>query len=95
MTVIESPDERILSKGRNYLCSWPTIWDRIFPELSNLWNTEPKGLPPPPMALTLEGWNYSSSSQRGERWRETLKWANRHGVDPDILRLDESEKHRG
>lgn len=68
-------------------------WYRIYLALQREWEESGKKGNPPPIALVLSGWDYSTDYQKQERWQNTIKWVEQHGVDHRILQLTEEEKY--
>jgi hypothetical protein len=63
------------------ICPQPKVWHEVSERLLGLWRTV--GSPPadkPPVPLILAGWAYSSNLEKWTRWRETVSWAERHGI---------------
>jgi len=58
----------------------PLAWDRVYRLLLE-WHRDRglAGQDTPPVPLVLAGRVFSSSSQKHERWVETVNWAKRHG----------------
>jgi hypothetical protein len=49
--------------------------------------------PTPPPALILGGWNLSYDQEKAQQWRDTLEWAQEHGLERDVV-LAEADFHR-
>jgi hypothetical protein len=59
------------------VCPLPWPWMKLKDRLKEAARTY--GIPSPPGAIVLAGWNYSSDYEKWHRWQETLAWASRHG----------------
>src|SRR6266849_4065106 len=69
----------------------PTVWDRVYKRLLD-WHRvhSPTGEDKPPVPLILGGRAFSSSSQRHDRWLQTVDWAQRHGC-ADLVAVGSDE----
>src|SRR5207249_89217 len=58
----------------------PIAWNRIHKRLLDWHRIHCLSVKDePPVPLILAGWVFSSSSQRHNRWLQTVEWAQRHG----------------
>jgi hypothetical protein len=55
------------------ICPKPMPWNALHKKLSH--HAKKAGLSNPPVPLILSGWHFSSDSDKKNRWRETLRWA--------------------
>lgn len=72
------------------VCPLPRSWDRIYRELSVI-ASQNLNVPPPPTALILAGWNFSSDAEKLFRWRETQLWAEVYGAVEIISQLNDAD----
>ena len=52
-------------------------------------------IPEPPCPLILDGWAFSSDTQKRERWLETLRWATQHGFRRLIPTIERRNAYQG
>ena len=77
-----------------FVCPKPMLWHQIYQELKRAWEEAGRIAPPPPRPLILGGWNFSDDWTKRKRWRETLEWANEHGLEHLIPALDPKAEYR-
>ena len=73
-------------------CPVPMVWNEIYRGL--LTARERSGdpsIPKPPVPLILNGWVFSSDSEKFLRWQQTVAWAERHGFSEQIPRLPDDQ----
>lgn len=64
--------------SQTIICPLPTVWARLHQRLHDASATY--GYPLPPKPLILVGWTYSNDVEKRTRWKETVAWAERHGL---------------
>ena len=76
------------------ICPVPRIWNEIHQALFAYWQEklEMKGVKPP-VPLILAGWNFSSDFEKSERWKETVKWAEKMNCTHLIKELSDDDKY--
>ena len=52
-------------------------------------------IPEPPRPLILDGWAFSSDTQKQERWAETVRWATQHGFHRLIPTIEPGNAYQG
>jgi hypothetical protein len=65
----------------------PWVWDEVYRRLRDA--AAKAELPPPPVPLILAGWDVSSDAEKQDRWRDTVAWAEKNGMNPSLTNIDE------
>jgi hypothetical protein len=81
--------------GQDFICPLPMAWHRVHQFLTATFSSETKGMAPPPKALILAGWNFSSDTEKAERWTQTVAWARQYGVPENELFVAPNDQYRG
>ena len=71
----------------HFVCPNPNIWNKIYQNLLKAWDDAGAKYDKPPTPLILAGWWASSDFDKQARWKETIQWADVHGLSniiPDI-----------
>lgn len=78
------------------ICPMPLAWDRIHKQLLRAWEQRGDGtVPRPPVPLILNGWVFSTDSEKQQRWKDTLMWGERYGFSHYVPLLAEDETYFG
>src|SRR5438309_7873039 len=87
-TVTEAPwiacraerTQRMNRDSRRFICLMPDAWAAVHRRLlSARERAGDPAVPEPPRPLILDGWAFSSDTQKQERWKETVRWVTQHG----------------
>lgn len=76
------------------ICPLPVIWDAIYRRLLEASRTGDGSNPPPPVPLILAGWAFTNDTEKQERWKATVTWADRHGFQGLIGALSAESMYR-
>jgi len=76
------------------ICPQPRLWHEIYQRLRSAAQSADHEIPMPPVPLILGGWWASSDFEKKERWKETLAWAELHGLSSRIGVLSEERMHK-
>lgn len=78
----KNPEEKLIEycSSDRRICPVPHKWNEFFNLLTeeNVTTVNDNDWPPPP--LILAGWNYSSDFEKTLRWKQQIKWANKHDL---------------
>jgi hypothetical protein len=61
-----------------YVCPKPYVWHPTYMKLRKAWEVAGRKFPEPPIPLVLDGWHYSSDTDKKQRWEATLQWAKQY-----------------
>ena len=83
-----------------FRCPNPQEWARVYDVLSRFHEDSADRDHAPPKPLILNGWVFSSSGEKHQRWLQTVVWASSHGcdhvtssvVDADFVVWDSDER---
>ena len=75
----------------DFICPMPRAWNEIYVRLCLA--AEEHGWDKPPVPLILAAWWDTSDSMKMLRWRDTVEWAERHGVRNLISDLTADQRH--
>lgn len=79
-----------------YFCPMPMKWNDIYKSLLSVWKEQgQKPEDKPPVPLILAAWHDTPGLMKILRWKETIAWAEKHGVGHLIPELADDEKFRG
>ena len=88
-------DTLALCTENGRVCPQPATWSRLYELLPDTRHDGYGHIPP--MPLTSTAWSEASDTQRSDRLREHLEWAEQHGaleqVHSYLSLLPESEWH--
>ena len=74
------------------ICPNPGTWA----EIHKLLVAEAKLIPdadPPPKALILAGWSFSSDTEKEIRWKSTIRWAENHNLTHLLIDIPENDMY--
>jgi hypothetical protein len=77
---------------RFVICPKPDIWAELHRRLQEA-ATAKSGIPPPPVPLILAGRAYSNDVEKRARWKETLAWADHHGLGALLSDIADDSMH--
>jgi hypothetical protein len=75
----------------DFICPEPKTWNAIYGNLCNI--AKQRGLSKPPIPLILAAWWDTPAIMKILRWKETIEWAEQHGLKDEIPELTEKQKH--
>ena len=74
----------------------PDTWAAVHQRLLKAWTKSgDRAIPEPPRPLILNGWVFSSDSEKQARWAETVRWATRHGLSHLIPDIEQRNSYQG
>ena len=87
---------RMSQPSRQFICPMPDAWAAVHRRLLNARKRAgDPAIPEPPRPLILDGWAFSSDTQKQERWAETLCWATQHGFHRLIPTIEPGNAYHG
>jgi len=66
------------------ICPLPQVWCDIHSKLIKIWEQDKLAMPEPPRPLILNGWMFSSDTDKKNRWDETKEWIIKY-ANPDLI----------
>ena len=77
-----------------FVCPKENILLEVYPKLLKYYEKNKDNIDqPPPKALVLNGWVYSTDYQKKLRWEETIRWVEINGCSSLIPNLKDSERY--
>lgn len=78
----------------DFICPQPRIWNDIYQVLLGAWTQiNDPSVPKPPVPLILAAWWDTPPLFKSLRWKETVAWAEKHGVSHLIPELTSEESY--
>ena len=78
------------------VCPTPDAWAAVHRRLLKArQRAGDPAIPEPPCPLILDGWAFSSDTQKQERWAETVRWATQHGFNRLIPTIARRNAYQG
>lgn len=81
--------------SQSFICPMPHVWNQIYQRLQARYAADQRGLAPPPKPLILAGWNFTSDSDKAERWMATVTWADKYGLPSEDTVVPLDQQYRG
>ncbi len=74
------------------ICLIPKYWNEFENKLKK---SKPIDAENPPIPLILAGWNYSSDSEKEQRWIDTIEWCKKYGFEAELELLNDDDFYYG
>jgi hypothetical protein len=82
--------------SHRFICPMPDVWATVHQRLLEVWKRAgDPAIPEPPHPLILNGWVFSSDSEKRARWAATVRWATRHALSHVIPEIEEASAYQG